>query len=197
MKKMPCLFERDFTNKRTPILLDVVTPGCEWVLNGEGIATRKWDGTACMIRDGRLYKRYDAKHGKQPPVGFEPAQDPDPVTGHWPGWLAVDPYNPDPSDVWIALAWWNTDDRRDWTYEACGPRIGGNERTITRYQLIEHGDIGFTVPLSFAGLREFLRTFPGEGIVFWRGQDLDCEKVKIRRHDFGFEWPLNNSKEAA
>lgn len=42
-----------------------------------------------MIRGGRLFKRYDAKHGKIPPPDFEPAQPPDDVTGHWPGWVPV------------------------------------------------------------------------------------------------------------
>ena len=38
--------------------------------------------TCGLVRDGRLYKRYDAKQGKTPPAGFEPAQDPDEVTNN-------------------------------------------------------------------------------------------------------------------
>lgn len=41
-----------------------VTPGCEWVLAGEGIPTRKFDGSACMIENQQMFKRYDAKNGK-------------------------------------------------------------------------------------------------------------------------------------
>lgn len=53
MKKIPCLFEREFISSREIKLLDTVTPGCEWVLNGEGIASRKLDGTAVAIIDGK------------------------------------------------------------------------------------------------------------------------------------------------
>ena len=59
MRKIPSLFKRDYEGTR--LVYDEVVPGSEWVLAGEGVATRKWDGTACMVRDGRLYKRYDCK----------------------------------------------------------------------------------------------------------------------------------------
>ncbi len=56
------------------------------VLDGEGIATRKWDGTACLVRDGILYKRYDRKLNpktgeyKSAPIGWEPCEEPDEIT---------------------------------------------------------------------------------------------------------------------
>lgn len=99
MKKIPSLYVydpatlhrgRDQQIKGGARYSDQVTPGCEWAANGEGRATEKVDGSACLVRVGRLFKRYDAKHGKTPPPGFEAAQpEPDPMTGHWPGWLAV------------------------------------------------------------------------------------------------------------
>lgn len=73
MKKVISLFKRDYEGTR--LVFDELVPGAEWVTNGEGIATIKIDGTSCLVRDGKLYKRYDAKNGKTPPVGFEPAQD--------------------------------------------------------------------------------------------------------------------------
>lgn len=87
MKKIISLFQRNYETDR--LVRDEVVPGAEWVLAGEGVATRKFDGACCMVRDGKLFKRYDAKNGKTPPPGFEPAQDADPVTGHLPGWLLV------------------------------------------------------------------------------------------------------------
>lgn len=190
MKKMPCLFERDFSDKRHPKLLESVTPGCEWVFAGEGRATRKWDGTACLVRAGALFKRYDAKRGKQPPPGFEPAQEPDPITGHWAGWLPVDVRNPDPGDVWHALAWANAGQLDDFTYELVGPRINTNHEHEETHRFIRHGcDILEQVPRSIAGIRAYLELAEIEGIVFWRSTDPDCEKVKIRRDDFGFAWP--------
>jgi len=73
VKKIISLYQRNYDTDR--LVRNEVVPGAKWVLAGEGIATRKFDGTCCMVRDGKLYKRYDAKKGKTPPVGFEPAQD--------------------------------------------------------------------------------------------------------------------------
>ena len=68
MKKIPTLFERVFDEKGAMIsITDKVTPGFEWVLKGEGVATVKWDGSCCAILDGKFYKRYDAKPGRNPP----------------------------------------------------------------------------------------------------------------------------------
>jgi hypothetical protein len=77
MKKIPSLFKRDY-GSGARLVYDEVAPGTEWAHAGEGVATRKIDGTSCLVRDGKLYKRYDAKAGRTPPDSFEPAQDPDP-----------------------------------------------------------------------------------------------------------------------
>jgi hypothetical protein len=82
MQKIISLFQRNYEGDRQ--VRDEVTPGAEWVIAGEGVATRKLDGTCCLL-DGDYFKRYDAKQGKKTPIGFFPAQEPDPVTGHWPG----------------------------------------------------------------------------------------------------------------
>jgi len=73
MKKIPSLFKRDYEGTR--LVYDEIVPGTEWVLAGEGVATRKIDGTSCLMRGVALYKRYDARAGKGPPAGFEPAQE--------------------------------------------------------------------------------------------------------------------------
>src|SRR6476620_6230466 len=102
MKKVPCLFQRDFGGGREPLARPEVTPGCEWVLAGEGVATRKRDGTACAVVGGVLHLRYDAKRGKQPPPDAVPCQEPDAVTGHWPHWL---PVGDRPEGKWHREAW--------------------------------------------------------------------------------------------
>lgn len=196
MKKMPCLFVRRFTqDPRRPHktiaaeIGDQVTPGCEWVIAGEGRATRKWDGTACLIRNGRLFRRYDAKHGKPAPAGFEPCQEPDPVTGHWPGWV---PVGEEPESHWHLVAKSRSQDGGEWpppdgTYELVGPRVGGNERSIPEHLFIQHGAVwAHDCPRDFAGLREYLRAYDGEGVVF---HHPDGRMAKIRRDDFGFDWP--------
>lgn len=81
MKKIPTLFERDFENHKVVNVRPVLTsPDLQWVLDGEGEATVKIDGTCCAVIDGVFYKRYDAKQGKTPPAGAIPCCDPDPVT---------------------------------------------------------------------------------------------------------------------
>ena len=88
MKKIPSLFVRNYTLNRK--LCNVITEGCEWVIKGEGTPTREFDGTACMIKDDFLYKRYDCKKGRKVPItGIACQPEPDPVTGHWPWWISI------------------------------------------------------------------------------------------------------------
>ena len=60
MKKIPTLFERIYINHHVVETTPNVTPGLEWVLDGEGTATVKIDGSCCAIINGEFYKRYDA-----------------------------------------------------------------------------------------------------------------------------------------
>lgn len=193
MKKIPTLFERVFENHRIVGIIDKVTPGMEWVLEGEGVATIKLDGSCCAIIDGVFYKRYDAKKGKKPPEGAIPCCDPDPVTGHWPHWVKVDENNP--GDKWFieAFAFWSDifKDRPglpDGTYEAVGPHFNGNPEGWESDRLIPHGIFELeTFPRDFEGIKNALAKDPIEGIVFWKDGEPKC---KIKRSDFGFEWPI-------
>src|SRR6185436_13530353 len=99
MEKIKTLFVRNMETDK--LMRNEITPGAEWVISGEGIATRKFDGSPVMLSNGLYYKRYDAKNGKMPPSDFLPAQDPDPITGHWPGWVMV---RESPADKWFRLA---------------------------------------------------------------------------------------------
>lgn len=193
MKKMPTLFIREFDQvdiNGTPkhgskfIITDQVTPGCEWVINGEGIATRKWDGTCILIDGGIPYKRYDAKHGKTPPDAFLPAQpDADPITGHWPGWVPLDMY----PDKWIQEALNNSVScLSDGTYEAVGPKINGNKDNVPWHILFNHGGVQLNeFDRSFNGIKMFLSVVAIEGIVFHHPDGRMC---KIKRSDFGLKW---------
>jgi hypothetical protein len=197
MKKMPTLFVRKFDEENpsgTPkhgskfTLTEHVTPGCEWVLAGEGVATRKWDGTCILVdEDGQIWKRYDAKHGKTPPERFEPAQnEPDPITGHWPGWLPLEHY----PDRWIQEAVSSCPhDLSEGTFEAIGPKINGNKDQADNHRLHKHGDYIFTsisnVPLTFENIGYFLSINEIEGIVFHHRNGIMC---KIKRSDFGLKW---------
>lgn len=184
MKKIPTLFERRFENHKVVEVLPIVTPGFEWVLEGEGDATVKIDGSCCAYFDGVFYKRYDAKNGKKPPEGAIPCCDPDPVTGHWPHWLKV---TDKPEDRWFKTAFENTIILQDGTYEAVGPHFQGNPYHINEDYLVKHGITKIDVERTFEGIREWLRTHAEEGIVFWKDGEPQC---KIKRTDFGYKWPL-------
>ncbi|RJF74441.1 hypothetical protein D3875_03960 [Deinococcus cavernae] len=183
MKKTPSLFKRDYGGRRE--LLREVVPGSEWVLRGEGTPTRKYNGTCCLVEGGDLYRRYDAKLGRTPPAGFRPAQpDPDPVTGHWPGWLPVTAV--DAAARYHREAWAHQAGLPDGTYELIGPKVqGGADADLHggRHLLIRHGahPLG-GVPRDFDGLRGYLRQHPDwEGVVW---HHPDGRKVKITHKGF-------------
>ncbi len=182
MKKLKNLFQRDERLTDRPII-DLIQPGSEWVAAGEGVATRKFDGTSCMVRAGRLYRRYDAKRKKTPPAGFLPCEPaPDPVTGHWPGWLLVD--FSDPACRWHLEAWNNQMlSLTNGTYELCGPKVQSNPERLAGHVFIRHGEhVLEDAPRTFKGLRDYLLAFPHmEGIVW---HHPDGRMVKIRRVDF-------------
>lgn len=193
MKKIPTLFERKFENHKIVDCLPNVTPGMEWVLEGEGISTLKLDGACCAIINGELYKRYDAKNGKQPPEGAIPCQpEPDPITSHWPHWVKCDPDNP--ADKWFWEAYRNSEQTlSDGTYEAIGPHFRNNPYGLVKDFLQAHGMFLFCVPRTYEGIREYLRTHNLEGIVFWKDGEPKC---KIKRSDFGFSWPVPEEEKA-
>lgn len=180
MQKIISLFQRNYESDR--LVRNEVVPGAEWVINGEGVATRKWDGTCCMIKDGVLYKRYDAKKGKTPPEGFIPAQEPDEVTGHWPGWLKVGPGN---EDRWHREALEDMN-YEDGTYELVGPRINGNREGLDRHILIKHGEekVYFPGGVTYDTVKKFLDEVDYQGIVW---HHPDGRMVKIKKKDFGFK----------
>lgn len=187
MKKIPTLFERVYENHKVVDILPNITPGCEDALL-YGKATVKIDGSCCTIIDGKFYKRYDAKNGKTPPVGAIPCCDPDPVTGHWPHWVEVNPA--DPADQWLVEAFKNTPldiIKEDGTYEAVGKHFNGNPYRCSDDGLIKHGEYSIFVDRDFKSIKEYLRSEPIEGIVFWLEGEPVC---KIKRSDFGFEWPI-------
>lgn len=180
MKKIISFFQRNYEGDR--LVRDEIVPGAEWVAAGEGIATRKWDGTCCMIRDGRFYKRYDVKPGHLVPRDFEAAQEADPATGHWPGWV---PIRGGPEDQYFREAMDLLDERSDGTYELCGPKVQGNPEGFLSHILIPHGAYLLEdVPRTFTALREWLRCAKIEGIVW---HHPDGRMVKIKARDFGIK----------
>ena len=184
MKKMPTLFKREYLEKGGRRILNEVTPGCEWVLEGEGIATVKFDGTCCMVKDGKLYARFDMKPGRKLPGGAIPCQESaDPVTGHFPHWVPVEEHKT--NYKWHWTAYQKSGVLPDGTYELCGPHFQGNPEKLAEDTFILHGSIVLPdVPRSFDGLKDYLEKHCIEGIVFHNGDKM----CKIKRKDFGFKW---------
>jgi hypothetical protein len=177
MEKIISLFQRNYDGDR--LVRDEVVPGAEWVLAGEGVATRKWDGTCCLVRDGKLYGRYEVKQGKTPPSDFEPATDVDPQTGKQQGWRLV---TDDPEWRWHREAF-AACEYEDGTYELLGPKIQGNAEGLAVHTLYRHGATTIPdAPRDYAGLRKFFENEDIEGIVW---HHPDGRMVKIKGKDFG------------
>lgn len=201
MKKIISVWKRDYEDTR--LIYDEVVEGAEWVLAGEGIATVKFDGTACQVQDGQLWKRYDRKRNKKTgehkpaPEGWEPCEDePNEQTGHWPGWLVI---GPGPEDKWHREAWEReTADTvlEPGTYELVGPKVQGNPYNLMGHELWRHGMTTFPeeVGRSFDEIRTALEIGCIEGMVWYHP---DGRMAKIKRRDFGFPWPVQEVKRKA
>lgn len=181
MKKIPTIFKRNPDNMRE--LTDECHPDCLWVFKGEGVATRKYDGTACMIDEGILYKRREIKSGQTVPENFI-EEDFDPNTGKIFGWVQVDLDSKD--DKWHAEAFRSGGDWPNGTYELVGPKVQGNKEEISLNALIKHSEAE-ELSLSdrtMEGIKVFLSTRNIEGIVF---HHPDGRMAKIKKRDFGMK----------
>src|SRR5206468_3085511 len=119
-----------------------------WVLAGEGVATRKYDGTCILAENTTVYAlwaRREVKPGKAVPDGFI-AVEHDETTGKTVGWepwsnssfarfieearqnWAADHRLPDP----------HRSDLPSGTYELVGPKVNGNPERADRHILIRH-----------------------------------------------------------
>ena len=184
MNKIPTIFVRDWDGTIGPparLVLDLGADGCEWVFAGEGVATVKYDGTCCLIRDGRLFKRQEVREGKLLLEGFEVVGY-DSETGKTVGWL---PVGDGPEDKWHREAF--TVDPpiplRDGTYELVGPKVQGNPERFDHHALIDHSEAEQTdAPRDYDGLRDFFAGEDIEGVV-WHHPDGRMAKVKAK--DFG------------
>lgn len=188
MKKIPTLFERIYENHKIVGVTDKITPGCEEAFKN-GIATIKRDGSCCAIINGEFYKRFDARKGRKIPAGAIPCCDPDSITGHWPHWVKIDFDNS--SDKWFVEAYNKTINEfgqlKDGTYEALGLHFNGNPYGWNHDRLRLHGQETIEVGRTFDDVKNWLENNKQEGIVFWLNNEPVC---KIKRSDFGFEWPI-------
>jgi len=183
LNKIPTIFIRDMS-KQPALVTPEWHPDCLWVRDGEGLATRKYDGTSCLVRDGKLYKRRELRPGDAAPPDFE-SLGTDENTGKTVGWVPVgegpeDRWHREALDCENVLAYGGT-------YELLGPKIQGNKDKRERHVLQAHR-FARTYPMAprtFEGLKAFLEENIIEGLV-WHHDD--GRMAKIKRRDFGLKW---------
>lgn len=215
MKKISTVF---VVNRELGVAMNEVRPENQWVVDGEGIATVKFDGTSCAVFGGVLYKRFDQKLKKQFEVMRKRKGDKfvvqehmfrdlpdgaipcvatyDPVTFHFPHWVPVDVNAPENCHHVEGLKNFVGELKDGVTYELVGPAIGKNFYGLTSHELWEHGSVTVDVKdRSYDGLKKFLIEMNEEGLVFHHS---DGRMAKLRRKDFakpvdgqddrGWEW---------
>lgn len=181
MKKIPTLFVRDAEDRR--YVTGEVAPGCEWVLAGEGVATRKYDGT-CMMRDEHgWWARREVKPGKQAPTSFVLVER-DENTGKGIGWI---PALESPFVKYFREAIEGKHGLPHGTYELVGPKINGNPERLDSHRLVSHENaerIPFFDPMPQT-LDELAPTFALlekngiEGVV-WHHPGGRMAKLKVK-----------------
>lgn len=191
MKKIPTLYLRDYTGEsHGKHVTGELTPGCEWVLRDEGVATRKFDGTCCMLdADGRWWSRREVKPGKRAPVGFVHVTT-DEKTLKVMGWEPVE--NSGFAKYFAeALAYHDAlypiIPLEPGTYELIGEKINGNPEVrpghSLGHSLVRHGlwDLGVGAPLDHIA---FCRARGWEGVV-WHHPDGRMAQLKVRDYPDG------------
>lgn len=182
MRKIPTIFERDWEGDKSRVTKEPAT-GVDWVFNDEGIPTEKHDGTACLIRYGKVFKRYQVKKGRIAPKDFEPLEEPDPKTGKQIGWVPVSPDNP--ADKYFREGI-EKSTPPDGSYELIGPKVQGNKYNLLVHILVSHGSsVLQDCKRTYNDVKFFLEQHRIEGIVW---HHPDGRMAKIKRRDFGLKW---------
>lgn len=187
MKKIPTLYIRDWDNDPKYVTREP-NPECSWVLEGAGVATRKYDGT-CVLFDGtEWWARREVKPGKPAPDRFLEA-DHDDETGKTIGWEPAE-------NTGFFKFLRQAEDDDGWatgTYELCGPKINGNPENLTEHRLIRHDEAEVIRPfaLTYEGIRDTVLLLADqggcEGIV-WHNPDGRRAKIKARDFQAPGKW---------
>ncbi len=201
MQKIPTLFKKKYNDNGK--YLGVIP---EWNVeldpNKLYAVTVKWDGTACAIIDGELYRRYDVKPGKKIPDGAIMCQPYDKDAKHNPCWVKCNRNNPSDKWHWIAfdkMIWYSfvtgvfKSTRfyklTDWTYELIGAHIQDNPYHCDSEYFMKHGstitDIlkpPYDLEKIYSSFKSLLSQKHIEGYVLWEIKDID--DIEIVRKEF-------------
>lgn len=184
--KIPTALVRD-PNNRAKVLPEI-TPGCEWVFAGEGVPTRKWDGTCVMLdENGKWWARREVKPGKTPPENYVVVNF-DEATGKTQGWEPIEQssyfkFFEEALDHYT----WSEEVFRGKTYELVGPKVNGDPDRFGIHTLRMHEDAPVEpgmngIILSPTTVMKMVRKlgYHGwEGVV-WHHPDGRMAKLKAR-----------------
>ena len=175
MIKIPTIFKRNYDTFQ---VTDEINPECQWVFNNEGIAYRKWQGMAAMIKDNTYYKRTIIKENQQTPSYFIMTAH-DTKINKFYGWIPVDFTSS--KDQYYAEAF--DPMLPEGTYELIGPRIHGNKDKVPYHILMSHKSYKVSkFYRSYEHIKKMLAAFQYEGIVF---HHPDGRMAKIKGKDYG------------
>lgn len=208
MKKIPTVFLID---RKIHLATTQPVPQSEWVLDGDGEATIKYDGTPCLVIGDKVYKRWNRPFTKEAGrevryakrKGFDITIDEsffkpipegsiacnptfDEKGYSWFYWIIVTPENDSYGFLEAFESLKSSGKLEDGSYELCAPKVRLNPYGLSAPVMLKHGVEKLEVKdRSYEGLKNLLKDFDGEGIVF---HHPDGRMAKVRKHDFGFEW---------
>lgn len=188
MRKIPTLFKRDPEDMKR--VTREVHPDCQWVLDGEGTPTRKYDGTCVLYEGGKWWARREVKPGKRPPPNYRPIET-DEATGKTVGWEpmeqssfakfhaeALEPLTGFGEIIGIGKQ------VPEGTYELVGPKVNGNPEGCEYHRLESHtnAEIFGDVPKDFDSLRDYVLGLHEDGVegIVWHHTDGRMAKLKGR-----------------
>jgi hypothetical protein len=181
MEKIPTALVRD-PNNRAKVLHEI-TPGCEWVFAGEGVPTRKWDGTCVMLDEsGSWWARREVKFAKPTPPNFV-AVTHDAVTGKTQGWEPIEQSSF--AKFHQEALEFATVNFEAGTYELIGPKLNGNPEHVEVHYLLKHSYaptvaqliLPLTVESVCSALKRYCEKYGAEGVV-WHHPDGRMAKLK-------------------
>lgn len=183
MRKIPTVYRRDPNDLAH--VTDEVDSRCAWVLAGEGVPRRMFNGTCVMLdEDGTWWSRREVRAGKTAPPGFV-AVERSRRTGRTVGW---EPIGLAPIHRFHAQAVASHEGLLlPGTYELCGPKIG-NKKTPTienaapGHFLVRHADADPATGFDADDPKDLVRRvglYGWEGIV-WHHPDGRLAKLKVR-----------------
>jgi hypothetical protein len=184
LKKIPTVFVRAPDDLRR--VIDAWHPDCLWVRDGEGVPTRKYDGTCVMFDGDRWWARRTVKLDAERPPGFWMVQM-DAAAQKEIGWEPAE-QSPFRKPLFEALSISVLHGWPAGTYELCGPKINGNPEGLGHHELFLHEAAQrITLPLrrDFETLRDILELLRllnhVEGLVF---HHPDGRMAKLKGRDF-------------